>query len=78
MVNISGTATKFIGGMVAAVVLILLAANLIPEVQTAGNELNATGVPLGSLFEASGIVPLLLVIGVFLAVLGFAFIKGRK
>lgn len=43
-------------GIVLLVVLFKLYATLVPEAQTAGDELNASDVPLGGLFSGSGVV----------------------
>ena len=51
--NILNTA---ILAIVLLVVLFQLYAALIPEAQSAGNALNASGVPLGNLFVGTGIV----------------------
>lgn len=58
-------------GIVLLVVLFKLYAVLVPEAQTAGDELNASGVPLGSLFTGSGIVFLII-----MAALVFTVIKS--
>ena len=52
----SGILQTAIMGLVLLVVLFQLYADLIPEAQSAGDTLNASGVPLGSLFVSSGIV----------------------
>ncbi len=55
--------------VIGIIVLINIFAGLVPEAQTAGNELNATGVPLGSLFTENSIVVVLIMIGLFLTIL---------
>jgi len=52
----SGILQTAIMGLVLLVVLFQLYATLVPEAQSAGDTLNASGVPLGSLFVSSGIV----------------------
>lgn len=52
----TGMLSSAIVAVVLLVVLFKLYAALVPEAQTAGDELNATGVPLGSLFTANGVV----------------------
>ncbi len=42
--------------IVLLVVLFQLYSELVPEAQAAGNELNASGVPLGNLFVGTGVV----------------------
>jgi len=54
--------------IVGFVVIFKLAATLIPEGQTAGDELNASGVPLGSFFVSDGIVWLLVMVAIVLLV----------
>lgn len=52
----TGVLQTAILALVLLVVLFQLYANLVPEAQAAGNSLNASGVPLGSLFVGSGVV----------------------
>ena len=52
----TGMINQAIMGIVLLVVLFKLYAQLVPEAQTAGQELNDSGVPLGSLFSSDGIV----------------------
>lgn len=63
--------------IVLLVVLFKLYASLVPEAQTAGNELNATGVPLGSLFTSNGIVFLIIMAALIFVVVN-SFMKGLK
>ena len=52
--------TKMLAGAIESIVLLvvilLLYSVLVPEAQTAGDTLNASGVPLGSLFASNGVV----------------------
>jgi uncharacterized membrane protein len=50
------TINKAIMGIILLVVLFQLYATLVPEAQTAGDTLNSSGVPLGSLFASGGVV----------------------
>ena len=52
----TGIINTAILGLVLITVLFQLYAQLVPEAQTAGNTLNASGVPLGSLFISTGVV----------------------
>lgn len=52
----TGVLNTAILAIVLLVVLFQLYAQLIPEAQSAGDTLNASGVPLGTLFVGSGIV----------------------
>lgn len=68
-----GMSTKIINtaiiGILLVVVLFKMYAVLIPEVQTAGNELNESGAPLGSLFAGNnGVVVLLIMIALVLVI----------
>lgn len=42
-----------IAGIILLVVLFVAAAELYPELESAGSDLNATGIPLGGLFVGS-------------------------
>ncbi len=64
--QIGSVINKAIIGLISLTILLLLASQLIPEAQTAGNTLNASGVPLGSLFVGGGILFLIIVAGLFL------------
>ena len=64
--QVGSVINKAIIGLISLTILLLLASQLIPEAQTAGNTLNASGVPLGSLFVGGGILFLIIVAGLFL------------
>lgn len=66
--DIHGSINWLIYLIVGFVVIFKLAATLIPEGQTAGDELNASGVPLGSFFSSDGIVWLLAMVAIVLLV----------
>ena len=55
-------------GIVLLVVLFKLYATLVPEAQTAGDELNASGVPLGNLFTSNGIIFLVIMVALIIVV----------
>jgi hypothetical protein len=76
--SISGYVTKGIDVIVGIIVLFLLYANLIPEAQSAGDDLNASGVPLGSLFTASGFVFILVMVGLLFLVVKLVMPSGKK
>lgn len=68
-----------IEAIILVVVLFLLYADLVPQAQTAGDSLNASGVPLGTLFTSQGVVILLIMVGLLLVVLKVVIPgKGRK
>jgi len=74
-----GLVDKAITGIISLVVLFLLYAELVPEAQTAGNTLNAAGVPLGSLFVGGGLVFIIIMVGLLILVVrSFMPGKGRK
>lgn len=76
--QISSRVTSAVEAIILIVVLFLLFADLVPEAQTAGNELNASGVPLGTLFTGSGVVILLIMVGLLLTVLKVVMPGSRK
>lgn len=57
-------------GIIITIIVILSAmAVLTPEAQVAGDALEATGVPLGSLFSGQGIVITLFIVGIFILII---------
>ncbi len=76
--QISGRVTSAVEAIILIVVLFLLFADLVPEAQSAGNELNASGVPLGALFTGTGVVILLIMVGLLLTVLRVVMPGSRK
>ena len=73
----SGMLSQAIIAIVLLVVLFKLYAALVPEAQEAGDELNATGVPLGSLFSANGVVFIIIMAALVISVV-LAFLPGKK
>lgn len=73
----TATLNTAIIGIVLVVVLFKLYASLVPEAQSAGDELNASGAPLGSLFTGSGIVFIILMAGLVIVVVK-SFMPGGK
>lgn len=63
-------------GIVLLVVLFKLYGALVPEAQLAGDELNSSGVPLGSLFTGSGIVFIIIMAALVIVVVR-AFMPGK-
>ena len=55
---------KYMSALIGIIVLFLALAELLPSAQTAGDTLNATGVPLGSLFASGGVVFLIIMAGI--------------
>jgi hypothetical protein len=64
----AGTIRTAIIAIVMLVVLFKLYAALVPEAQAAGDQLNASGVPLGSLFSANGIVFIIIMVALVIVV----------
>lgn len=64
-------------GIVLVVVLFQLYAVLVPEAQTAGDTLNAAGVPLGSLFTSSGVIFIIIMVALLIVVVR-SFLPGKK
>ena len=65
-------------GIVLLVVLFQLYSDLVPEAQTAGDELNASGVPLGSLFTSSGVVFIIIMAALVIVVVKSFMPSGGK
>lgn len=65
---------------IGILLLLKILAATVPEAQAAGNELNASGVPLGSLFTANGVLFIILMVSAFaLVVFGaFKYLGGKK
>lgn len=74
-INISEKAKNVIYMIVFLVVIFKLFASMLPEAQTAGQELNDSGVPFGTFFLPSGIVFILVMVGLFLSVLSLTLPK---
>lgn len=73
----TATLNTAIIGIVLIVVLFKLYASLMPEAQSAGDELNASGVPLGSLFSGSGIVFIIIMAALVIVVVTSFMPKGK-
>ena len=63
-------------GIILLVVLFKLYAVLVPEAQSAGTALNASGVPLGSLFTANGVVFIVIMAALVILVIR-SFLKQK-
>ena len=73
----NATLNTAILGIVLIVVLFKLYAALIPEAQSAGDELNASGAPLGSLFSGNGIVFIIIMAALVIVVVRSFMPKGK-
>jgi len=61
--------------IILVTVLFQVYASLVPTAQTAGDALNATGVPLGSLFVSGGVVFVIIMAALIIVIVG-AFLTG--
>lgn len=73
----TGMLNDAILAIVMIVVLFLLYAELVPEAQTAGDALNATGVPLGSLFTSSGVIFVVIMAALLIVVITAVLAMGK-
>ncbi len=73
----NNTLTSAILGIVLLVVLFQLYATLVPEAQAAGDDLNASGVPLGNLFVGTGIVFVIIMAALVILVVKSFMGSGR-
>ena len=73
----TGVLNSAILGIVLVTVLFLLYAELVPEAQTAGDALNAAGVPLGTLFVSAGVVFIIIMAALVILVVK-AFMPSGK
>lgn len=72
------TIAGVIFGLVMLLVLFNVAAEIVPDVADAGDTLNATGLPLASVFASDGIVPLIIMASILIAVVAFVFTMYKK
>lgn len=70
-----GVLADFMIGLLFVTLLFRFAASLIPQVQTAGDELNGTGVVLGSLAASGGVIELAIMGGLLVVVAGYFIYK---
>lgn len=79
-----GELGREITGIVTALLIIIILINiygaLVPEAQDAGNELNATGAPLGSLFGGNSVIFIIVMVTLFITsmTLIFQIVRTRK
>lgn len=73
----TGVLNTAILAIILVTILFELYAALVPTAQTAGDTLNASGVPLGSLFVGTGIVFLIIMAALIILVVK-AFIPSGK
>jgi len=73
-----GIINKMILVLILLVLLFKVGAELIPEAQSAGNELCESGIPFASLFNADGIVFIVLAAALLLVVVNAFLKRGRR
>lgn len=73
----TGMINTTIMAIVLLVVLFKLYAELVPEAQSAGDDLNASGVPFGGLFTGNGIVFIVIMAALLLVVIRSFLSKGK-
>ena len=71
--DIGNNVWKYVGVFIGVVVLFLIVAELYPEAASAGDSLNESGNPLGSLFVSGGVIFVIIAAGLL-----FVVIKGAK
>ena len=67
-----------ITGVVLLVLLITVLSVALPEINTAGQTLNATGLPFSTFFQTNGIIMLAIMGAVIVAVVGFVAAKAKR
>jgi len=73
----TGMINTAILAIVLLVVLFKLYAELVPEAQSAGDDLNESGVPFGSLFTSGGVI-FIVIMAALLIVVVRSFLGGKK
>lgn len=69
---------KIVYGFVIVAILFYAVAELIPTMNTAGDSINATGVPLGSLFASGGLIFLIIMAGILILVMKNFLSRTKK
>ena len=77
MANIKGIAVGAIMSIIAVIIILQLVSSVAPDLQAAGNNLSATTLPLANLFSSSGIVMLIVVVGILVTVIGLSLKAGK-
>jgi len=73
----TGMLNTAILGIVLVVVLFQLYATLVPEAQSAGDTLNSSGVPFGSLFGGSGVVFIIIMVSLLIVIVKSFLPSGK-
>lgn len=74
----TGTIDKYIYFFLMIVVLFKVVASLLPEAQTAGDELANSSAPLASFFAGDGIIFLIIMVGLVVLVIKNATGSAKK
>jgi len=64
-----GSVMKYVGLFIGVTILFLVVAELYPTAGAAGDDLNASGFPLGSLFVTGGVVFIVIAAAILMGVL---------
>ncbi len=71
------TLNEAILAIVLITVIFLVYADLVPEAQAAGDELNASGVPLGGLFTGTGVVFVIIMAALLIVIVRSVMRSGK-
>lgn len=72
------TIEQYIMVFILIVLLFKVIASLLPEAQSAGDELQASGAPLGDLFSSEGVVWIIVMAAILILLVRSFLKKGRK
>lgn len=75
--NLGKMATGVVVGILGIVITFVLISSLAPTLQEAGDNLSQTPLPLSSLFSGTGIVMLIVMVGVLIGVIAMAMKIGK-
>lgn len=64
--------------VITLVITLYLAAALLPEAQTAGQDLNATGLPLAGLFGSGGVIFVVIMAALVIGILTLLGIGSKR
>lgn len=67
--DLSGDAMKYVYGFIGAILLMLFAAELLPEAQNASSTLADLNIPLVGLFGSEGVIVMILVVIVIVGII---------
>lgn len=78
MVNVKNAAIGVILTIIAIIVVFQLVGNSSDDLVAASGNISASGLPLASLFESSGVVMLIFMAGILIMIVGMALGKMQK